>query len=86
MTVAKNRQSGMRAEKRSFNKSSQPLKPVNRTASRLVFGTILFVVLAVTAVNQYGSVVGFVNTPISKVRIENQWQQVSESEVGIALS
>ncbi|MGK0446185.1 MAG: hypothetical protein ACJA1U_003137, partial [Bermanella sp.] len=26
MTVAKNRQSGMRAEKRSFNKSSQPLK------------------------------------------------------------
>jgi cell division protein FtsQ len=86
VTVAKNRQSGMRAEKRSFNKSSQPLKPVNRTASRVVLGTILFVVLAVTAVNQYGSVVGFINRPISKVRIENQWQQVSESEVGIALS
>lgn len=86
MAVVKNRQSGMRAEKRSFNKSSQPLKPVNRTASRLVFGTIFFVALAVVAVNQYGSVAGFINRPISKVRIENQWQQVSETEVGISLS
>ena len=76
MTVAKNRQGAMRAEKRSFSKSSQPLKPVNRKASQLVFGTIFFIVLTGVSVNQYESVMGFINTPISKVRMENQWQQV----------
>lgn len=86
MAVVKNRQSGMRAEKRSFNKPSQPLKPVNRTASRFVFGVILFITVTVVGVSQYGSVAGFINRPISKVRIENQWQQVSEKEVGTVLS
>lgn len=86
MTVTKNRQSGMRPEKRSFSKSSQPLKPVNRTASRVVFGTLLVLVLGVFMLSQYDSVVGFINRPISKVRIENQWQQVTEAEVSVALS
>lgn len=85
MTVSKNRRGAIRAEKRSFSKSSQPLKPLNLKASRLVFGTIFFIVLTAISVNQYDSAMGFINTPISKVRMENQWQQVSEDEVGIAL-
>lgn len=86
MPASKARQSGLRAEKRSFSRSTQPLKPVNRKASRVVFGALLLIGCLIVAVTQYDSVMSGINRPISKIRIENQWRQVNEIEVSAALA
>ena len=46
----------------------------------------ILVCSAIILVQNRASVSGFLNRPVSKVRIENQWQRISEAEVSAVLS
>lgn len=76
----------MRAEKRNFSLNDQPLKPVNARAGRLVVTVLIVLGIFGSAAANKEDIANYVNRPMTKVRIENQWQQVTESEVSHVLS
>lgn len=80
------KRSGIRTEKRNMSDSRQPINSVTRKASKIVFAAVTLSFLFAVLFTQFGSVAGFLNRPISKIRIENRWQQVSEAEVSVALA
>lgn len=86
MGQAGTKKSGIRTERRNVADSRQPLTSVTRKASKIVFGAVALSFLLAIVLTQASSVTGFLNRPISKVRIENRWQQVSEAEVSAVLS
>ncbi|MDA8794103.1 cell division protein FtsQ/DivIB [Gammaproteobacteria bacterium] len=59
-------------------RSSAPLRYI--VTLSVLIATLAFVALDTFAVHR-AELVGFFSKPISKVRIENQWQRVSESDV-----
>ncbi|HIF74110.1 MAG TPA: FtsQ-type POTRA domain-containing protein [Porticoccaceae bacterium] len=67
------------SRKRSVGSNNQPLKP-SRFAYKLPF---IFVILGMGVVVQqnYQDIAYFMNRPITKVIIENQWQHIQEAEV-----
>ncbi|MFK7865171.1 MAG: cell division protein FtsQ/DivIB [Pseudohongiellaceae bacterium] len=81
-----NQKSGIRTERRSVEGASRPLSHVTRKASKIVLSAVVICGLLAVVVTQSSSVAGFMNRPISKVRIENRWQQTSEEEVAAVLS
>lgn len=46
----------------------------------------VLVCVALVMVQNRAGISGFLNRPVSKVRIENQWQRISEAEVGKVLA
>jgi cell division protein FtsQ len=86
MQVKKARSNELRAEKRNFSKSSQPLKPVNKKVGRIIFGSLLLLVGVYSTVAKGPDLVDYVNRPVSKIRVENQWQQITEAQVSGILS
>ena len=50
-----------------------------------MFAAVLVCVVLVTVQNR-ADISGFLNRPVSKVRIENQWQRISEAEDSRVLS
>jgi cell division protein FtsQ len=86
MVAKKNQASNMRAEKRSFSNSSQPLKPVNKKVGRIIFGSIVLLISVYSLLAKGPDLAAYVNRPVSKIRIENQWQQITEAQVSGVLS
>ncbi len=86
MAVKKASGTGLRAERRNFTKKSQPLKPVNKKVGRIIFGTLFCSICVFSIVIKGPDFVNYVNSPVTKIRVENQWQQLTEAEVGGALS
>ena len=78
--------SGMRATGRISSSSAQPLKPRNGKCFRLTLVTILTLSVGILLIQNFDLVYGFVNRPITKVRIENQWQHVSDKDVSKMLT
>ncbi len=77
--------SGMRATGRISASTVQPLRPRNSRKGLLTLTTILMVCVGILIQQNFSQVSGFINRPITKVRIENVWQQISEAEVRILL-
>lgn len=70
----------MRNAKRSS--SARPLQP-KESKKFTLFLCGLFLVLGIVLLIQNREGIGeYVNRPITKVRMDNQWQQVSEGEIG----
>ncbi len=78
--------SGIRATRPRQVKSKRPLQPKTSIRVMPVFAGVMLLTLAVLLVMNFSSVAGFVNRPVTKVRMENQWQQVSEMEVSRLLA
>ena len=78
--------SGIHSTRRNSISSNQPLKP--KTSGRrglYVLAAVLICVALVMGQNRT-SITDFLNRPVSKVRIENQWQRISEAEISAVLS
>lgn len=78
--------SGIRTERRNVERDAQSLSPMTQKASKIVLVTVLVSGVLAVVFTQFNSVAELVNRPISKVRIENRWQQVSEKEVAEVLA
>jgi cell division protein FtsQ len=86
VAINRARSNPLRAEKRNFNKSSQPLKPVNKKASRIIFGSVMLLIGIYSVLAKGPDLAAYVNRPVSKVRVDNQWQQITEAQVSGVLS
>ncbi|MBT3986418.1 MAG: FtsQ-type POTRA domain-containing protein [Gammaproteobacteria bacterium] len=86
MSAPRHTKSGMRATKRIPLQNRQPLKLKYSPKRNLVLLTAfgLSLGLLVTQYNQEISL--FMNRPVSKVRMENSWQHIGESEIRQRLS
>ncbi len=84
--IAMGSASGIRATRRSPLQNKQPLKPKYSPKRSLVLLTVfcLSFGLLLTQYNQEISL--FMNRPVSKVRMENSWQHIGESEIRQLLS
>lgn len=63
--------------------TSQPLKPIvgSRAVSSLALGLVILTTLTIVGLNR-NDIGNYINRPMTKVRMDNQWQQVSEAELG----
>ncbi|MDA0280717.1 MAG: cell division protein FtsQ/DivIB [Proteobacteria bacterium] len=78
--------SGIHSTRRNSRSGNQPLKPKSSGKRGFyMFAAVLVCVVLVTVQNR-ADISGFLNRPVSKVRIENQWQRISEAEVSRVLS
>ncbi|MDA1371589.1 MAG: cell division protein FtsQ/DivIB [Proteobacteria bacterium] len=73
--------SGMRASGRISSSSAQPLKPRNGKSGRMALVIILLLSIGILLIQNIDQVYGFVNRPITKVRIENQWHHINDEDV-----
>ena len=68
------------SNRRGFN--SQPLKPKSNKKFGLSVMVLAFLGGIVLLAQNYEQIGQYINRPITKVRMDNQWQHVSEAEVG----
>lgn len=78
--------SGIHSTRRKFKTGNQPLKPNSSGRRGLYVLAVALLCVALLMIQNRTSVSGFLNRPVSKVRIENQWQRISEAEVGKLLT
>ena len=78
--------SGIHSTRRNSLSGNQPLKPKASGRRALIVLSGLVVSAALLLAQNKATVSGFLNRPVSKVRIENQWQKISEAEVGTVLA
>lgn len=85
-SMTMNELSGIRATRKRVVPGKQPLKPA--TPSRVLPVVVLLSCLAGAAllVSRSEAIATYINRPITKVRIENEWRHVSESAVRQELS
>lgn len=78
--------SGIRAVRRNSFVGHQPLKPkLSGKRARTVLAVMSLGLVFVLVQNQ-SAISGFLNRPVNKVRIENQWQRINETEVSSLLA
>jgi len=73
--------SGIHSTRRNSSLGNQPLKPKSSGKRGLYVFFAVLVCVALVMVQNRTDISGFLNRPVSKVRIENQWQRISEAEV-----
>jgi cell division protein FtsQ len=78
--------SGIHSTRRNSNSRNQPLKPKSSGKRGLFALAVVFACVALLMVQNRANISGFINRPVSKVRIENQWQRISEAEVSKVLA
>lgn len=78
--------SGIHSTRRNSVSGNQPLKPRSSGKRGLVVFAAVLLFAAVVIIQGREDIAGFLNRPVSKVRIENQWQRISETEVGAVLT
>ena len=78
--------SGIHSTRRNSNSGNQPLKPKSSGKRGLYVLAGVLVCVALVMVQNRAGISGFLNRPVSKVRIENQWQRISEAEVSKVLA
>ena len=74
----RNRSRGLRREKKS---RSRPLQPRFKSS---IYTAAFFLFLAISSlylVKEFDGIVRYVDRPISKVKMENQWQHIQEDEI-----
>ena len=78
--------SGVCSTRRNFSSRNQPLKPKSsgKRGLYVLAGVLAFAALGI--VQNRANVSAFLNRLVGKVRIENQWQRISEAEVSEVLS
>jgi len=77
---------GIHSTRRNPLSANQPLKPKSSGRRGLYLVGIFVACAALLVVQNRAAVSGFLNRPVSKVRIENQWQRISEAEVSRVLA
>ncbi|MFB0987716.1 MAG: cell division protein FtsQ/DivIB [Gammaproteobacteria bacterium] len=78
--------SGIHSTRRNSRSGNQPLKPKSSDNRGLYTFAAVLVCAALVIVQNRADISGFLNRPVNKVRIENQWQRISEAEVGRVLA
>lgn len=78
--------SGIHAIRRTPLPGSQPLKPKYSPRRSLILLLAFSFSLALLIQQNHQDISSFLNRPVSKVRIENQWQQLDDNEVRLLLS
>lgn len=78
--------SGIHSTRRHSLAGNQPLKPKSAGARGLYVFAALVVLAGLLTLQYRANISDFLNRPVSKVRIENQWQRISEAEVGTVLA
>ncbi|MBL4573564.1 MAG: cell division protein FtsQ/DivIB [Gammaproteobacteria bacterium] len=78
--------SGIHSTRRNLSSRNQPLKPKSSGKRGGYVLAALLVCVALVTVQNRADISEFLNRSISKVRIENQWQRISEAEVGKVLA
>lgn len=77
---------GMRAVRRSPLSSNQPLKPKASAIRAWSLLSVFLLSLGVLVQQNYESLAFYLNRPVVKVHIENQWQQLDHDTVRAAVS
>ena len=77
---------GIHSTRRNSSSGNQPLKPKSSGKRGLYVFAAVMVCAAVVVAQNAANISGFLNRPVSKVRIENQWQRISEAEVSKVLA
>ena len=78
--------SGIYATRKIPGSRVRALKLMDRVMTSLVLTGFLLLCFGVFLQQNFDRGVGFINRPISKVRIENQWQHIREEEVSWLLA
>ena len=78
--------SGIYATRKIPGSRARSLKLMDRVRISLVLTGFLLLCFGVFLQQNFDRGVGFINRPISKVRIENQWQYIREEEVSWLLA
>jgi len=78
--------SGIHSTRRNSTSRNQPLKPKQSGRRSLYLFAGVLICVAVVLLQNRAGVSEFLNRPVSKVRIENQWQRISEQDVGTVLA
>ena len=78
--------SGIYATRKIPGSRARSLKLMDRVRISLVLTGFLLLCFGVFLQQNFDRGVGFINRPISKVRIENQWQHIREEEVSWLLA
>jgi len=78
--------SGIHSTRRNSSLGNQPLKPKSLGNRGLYLSAAVLVCAALVIVQNRADISGFLNRPVNKVRVENQWQRISEAEVGRVLA
>lgn len=78
--------SGIHSTRRKSISGNQPLKPKFSGRRGLYVLAAVLVCVALVMVQNSAAMSDFLNRPVSKVRIENQWQRISEAEVSKLLA
>ncbi|MEX0963630.1 MAG: cell division protein FtsQ/DivIB [Pseudohongiellaceae bacterium] len=77
---------GIHSTRRNSISANQPLKPKSSGRRGLYILGAVLICSALVIVQNRDSVSDFLNRPVSKIRIENQWQRISEVEVSAVLA
>ncbi|PCJ25069.1 MAG: cell division protein FtsQ [SAR86 cluster bacterium] len=77
---------GIHAIRRPQLSGNQPLKPKYSPRRSIILLLVFSCSLILLVVQNQMQLSAFLNRPVSKVRIENQWQQISDDEVQTLLS
>ena len=85
-TVQIPNRSGIYATRKIPGSRARSLKLMDRKKILLVLTGFLLLCFGVFLQQNFDRAVGFINRPISKVRIENQWQHIREEEVSWLLA
>ena len=85
-TVQIPNRSGIYATRKIPGSRARSLKLMDRKKILLVLTGFLLLCFCVFLQQNFDRAVGFINRPISKVRIENQWQHIREEEVSWLLA
>ena len=78
--------SGIYATRKIPSSRARPLKLLNRKKILLMLTGFLLLCFGVFLQQNFDRGAGFINRPISKVRIENQWQHIKEEKVSWLLA
>ena len=78
--------SGIYATRKIPGSRARPLKLLNRKKILLMLTGFLLLCFGVFLQQNFDRGAGFINRPISKVRIENQWQHIKEEKVSWLLA
>ena len=73
--------SGIHATRRNVFSEKQSLKTTHSGNRAVILIVTLCISLALLLQQNYQEVSRFLNRPVSKVRIENQWQQLNDAEI-----
>lgn len=77
---------GVHGKRKSPLSSNRPLMRASSAHRTLFWFAALFLITGVLVQQNYSDIGAYINRPITKVRMDNKWQSISESEIAKLLS